>query len=332
MKAKSTRTQVIENFTFVENEYNRLFAEEVTQMNTRQMSQEQRNGRLRWKSGEILLRMRLKRMDRLKEVTGRNIICYASGWLQIPVSNPTLLIGDEDMIGLMNAVSGMRDRERGLDLILHTPGGGIAATESLVNYLRKMFNMDIRVIVPHMAMSAGTMIACSSKEIIMGKQSSLGPIDPQLQGVPAEGIIEEFKRAIQETQETPNRALIWREIINQYTPTFVGECQKALNMSRHLVRGWLEDCMLKDEIRKKDRSKRIIKNLASHNASKAHNRHYDCTKCQELGLKVSPLEQDQDLQERVLSLYHCYVLSFSRFPEVIKYIESIEGQFAFQAQ
>ena len=59
-------------------------------------------------------------------------------------------------------------------------------------------NKNIRVIVPHMAMSAGTMIACSAKEIIMGKESSLGPIDPQYRNVPAEGVIDEFNRAVKE--------------------------------------------------------------------------------------------------------------------------------------
>lgn len=66
------------------------------------------------------------------------------------------------------------DRNKGLDLILHTPGGDTAATESIVDYLHNMFGNNIRAIVPQLAMSAGTMIACSCKEIIMGLQSSLG--------------------------------------------------------------------------------------------------------------------------------------------------------------
>ena len=87
-------------------------------------------------------------------------------------------------------------RDKGLDLILHTPGGDIAATEALVKYLWTMFDKDVRVIVPQLAMSAGTMIACSAKQIVMGKQSSLGPIDPQIFGMPAQAILEEFQMAI----------------------------------------------------------------------------------------------------------------------------------------
>ena len=77
----------------------------------------------------------------------------------------------------MTCIHGM-DCSKGLDLVLHTPGDSPAAAEAIVNNLRAKFGKDIRVIVPQLAMSAGTMIACSAKQIIMGKQSSLGPIDP----------------------------------------------------------------------------------------------------------------------------------------------------------
>ncbi len=76
----------------------------------------------------------------------------------------------------MNVIYGL-EKKKGLDLILHTPGGNSAAIESLIDYLREIFGNDLRVIVPQLAMSAGTMIAFSAKEIIMGKQSSLGPVD-----------------------------------------------------------------------------------------------------------------------------------------------------------
>jgi ClpP class serine protease len=70
----------------------------------------------------------------------------------------------------MMAVHGL-NRTLGLDLILHTPGGGIAATQSLVDYLRRMFGKDIRAIVPQIAMSAGTMMACACREIWLTRHS-----------------------------------------------------------------------------------------------------------------------------------------------------------------
>ena len=76
------------------------------------------------------------------------------------------------------------DKTKGLDLFLHTPGGDATAVESIVKYLQCVFGKNIIAIVPQMAMSAGTMLACSCKKIIMGKHSSLGPIDPQYGGIP----------------------------------------------------------------------------------------------------------------------------------------------------
>ena len=116
----------------------------------------------------------------------------------------------------------------GLDLILHTPGGETAATESIVHYLYSMFGTNIRAIVPQLSMSAGTMIACACKEIIMGKQSSLGPIDPQFGNLPAHGIIEEFRRAYNEIKSDPSKIPLWQPIIAKYHPTLIGECEKAI--------------------------------------------------------------------------------------------------------
>ena len=97
-------------------------------------------------------------LARLHKHTKRNVIAYYSGWLSKSNQIPNLDIGDEDKNGFMSAIHQL-DRSLGLDLILHTPGGNIAATESLVEYLWEMFNKDIRVIVPQLAMSCGTMIA-----------------------------------------------------------------------------------------------------------------------------------------------------------------------------
>lgn len=319
----------MDNFTNIEAEFNRRIEPQIDayiknqpQNANPQAIQNEINGIIQ----QVLFQMRQERMQNLCHITHRNVICYISAWLQSAVNNPEFLINDNDMNGLMNAVSGMEDRSIGLDIVLHTPGGVVTATESIVSYLRKMFKMDIRVIVPHMAMSAGTMIACSSKKIIMGKESSLGPIDPQYYNVPAQGVLKEFERAIDETIAMPNKSLIWKEIISKYRPTFVGECENVVKMSRDLVEGWLGDCMFKRTKNKADVISNILDELSNHDASKVHDRHYDFAKCKTLGLKVSALEKDQGLQNSVLSLYHCYLLSIYRLPTSLKYIENQNGQ------
>jgi len=90
---------------------------------------------------------------KLYDLTGRNVVLYYSGWLQKP-NVPGTQVTDADKNGFMTVVHGL-DRAKGLDLLLHTPGGESAATESLVDYLRAMFGENIRAVVPQLAMSAG---------------------------------------------------------------------------------------------------------------------------------------------------------------------------------
>ena len=145
-----------------------------------------------------LYTVRRKYIAALSAKTGRTTIVYYSGWLSTQTITPLLVINDDDKMGFMQAAHNV-DHGAGLDLILHTPGGSVTAAESIVDYLLKVFKGDLRVIVPQIAMSAGTMIACASREIIMGKQSNLGPIDPQVNGLPAYGVLDEFDRAVKDS-------------------------------------------------------------------------------------------------------------------------------------
>lgn len=276
---------------------------------------------------EATKEIRNKYLKLLAEYTGRNTIVYYSTFLHGRVSsNPELSINDNDMNGFMNCVCHC-DKEKGLDLVLQTLGGVTTATESIVKYLRKCFNGDIRVIVPHLAMSAGTMIACAANEIVMGKESSLGPIDPQFMGVPAEGVLEEFENAFTDIKKDNQKILIWREIIGKYTPTLIGECKHAIDMSKDMVTSWLETGMFKDDDNRKDKAKKIVDSLASHKKTYMHDKHYDCNDCLDFGLKILKLEDDGQLQDLVLSVHHSYVLSSYVMPLSLKYIENNNGQF-----
>lgn len=265
--------------------------------------------------------IRRKYLHQLHEMTGRNVIAYYSGWLQKSGLNTTS-INDDDKNGLMAVIHGL-DISKGLDLILHTPGGDIAATESIVDYLKKMFDGDIRAIVPQLAMSAGTMICCSCNEIIMGKQSSLGPIDPQFSGISTHGVLEEFERAVKEITKDPNTIPLWQVIVGKYHPTFMGDCKKAIDLSSELTNNWLLDGMLKNEENAKEIADSIVKELNNHENTKIHARHIPLEECQKIGLKVKPLEDDQKFQDIVLTIHHAYMHTFSQSTSV-KIIENHE--------
>lgn len=266
--------------------------------------------------------LRRKYLNQLHQVTKRNIIVYCSGWLQ-KQGVTGAGINDEDKNGFMNAVNGL-DRSLGLDLVLHTPGGETAATESLVDYLRQMFKGDIRAIVPQLAMSGGTMISCACKSILMGQQSSLGPVDPQFNGIPAHGVLEEFKRAHDEIRVDPSKIPVWQPIIAKYSPAFIGECQKAVSWSEILVREWLATGMLAEDEKRDEKIERIVEELTNHALSLSHARHLSPATCKDMGLRIEMLEDDQRLQDAVLSLHHVYMLTMSQ-TAAFKIIENHNG-------
>lgn len=280
------------------------------------------------KAGSTHDLIRRKYLGELHEITGRNIIIYYSGWLQKPEIRGQH-INDADKNGFMSVIHKL-DRSLGLDLVLHTPGGETAATESIVDYLRAMFGTDIRVIVPQLAMSAGTMIACASKEIVMGKQSSLGPIDPQFNGIPAHGIVEEFNRAFDEIKKDQTKAVVWQPIIAKYNPTLIGECEKAVQWSESLVREWLASGMFFGDANADSEIESVIRELADHALNLNHARHISLSKAREIGLKVTSLEDNQSMQDAVLSLHHAAIHTVSS-TNAFKIIENHIGTAFIQA-
>ncbi len=271
--------------------------------------------------------IRRKYIKDLADKTDRNVIVYYSGWLQkgnLAQHGFRFDIVDSDKMGFMSTINGL-DKDKGLDIVLHTPGGSIGATESIVHYLKSVFGNDIRAIVPQIAMSAGTMIACSCKEILMGKHSNLGPIDPQINGKPTHGIIEEFEKAKDEISKNPRSIPVWQTILSKYSPTLIGECEKAIHWSESMVADWLENNMFDTDADKKDKSAAVIKELGSHALTLSHDRHLAPDILKDLGLKIVDIEDDQDLQDKILSLHHACIITLTQTP-AYKLIENQEGK------
>lgn len=267
--------------------------------------------------------IRRKYLARLHRLTKRNVIIYYSGWLQKPEIRGSE-VNDADKNGFMSVIHGL-DREKGLDLILHTPGGETAATESLVQYLRAMFGTNIRTIVPQLALSAGTMIACASKSIVMGKHSSLGPVDPQFHGLPAHGVVEEFGRAYHEIVADQAKIPVWQPIIAKYHPTLIGECEKAIQWSQEMTKDWLLSGMLRGQADAAAKATIILNELSDHALTKSHARHLSAEKCKSIGLTIEDLETPPEFQDAVLSVHHSCIHTLSATP-AYKLIESHKGK------
>lgn len=261
-------------------------------------------------------------LKNIETLTGRNAIAYYSSWMKN--NNPEVSINENDKNAFMNAVYGM-NRRKGLDIVLHTPGGDIAATEGIVSYLQSLFGNNIRAIVPQISMSAGTMIAMSCKDIIMGRQSSLGPIDPQMQGIACQMVVDEFYLAQKEIKEDSSRLGLWREIIGKYPVTFFTSCQDAIHWSEELAEKWLKQINPSIDISK-------VKNtFINHNHSYSHSRRISKDACKEVGLNIIDLEKNQDLQEAVLSLHHSYMILMDFCP-ILKIVMNQDGRTHLQTK
>ena len=88
-----------------------------------------------------------------------------------------------------------------LDIVLHTPGGLVLASLQIARALQQRKG-EVRVIIPHYAMSGGTLIALAADEIIMSQHAVLGPVDPQLGQYPAASIMSVLeKKPIEEIDD-----------------------------------------------------------------------------------------------------------------------------------
>jgi ATP-dependent protease ClpP protease subunit len=269
-------------------------------------------------------RVRRKYLRYTNRHTGRNVIAYYSGFLSKPRIEGTE-INDDDKNGFMLCIHNL-DRSKGLDLILHTPGGDSQATISLVEYLRDMFGDNMRAIVPQIAMSAGTMIACSCKDILMGKHSSLGPIDPQFGVIAAANLLEEVKKAREEILKNPSMSLFWNPILSKITPSFLERCEWAIKDSNDFIEAALRKNMFSRKT--PDEQDRLVESVASlfaNNEGRAHNTHIQYQACSDAGLNVLRLEDDPKLQDLVLTVHHCYMHTLSN-TAAFKIIENHLGR------
>lgn len=273
---------------------------------------------------EALVQTRRKYINEFADYRDRNAIVYYSGWLsKRQITPPNLDINDSDMTGFMTTAKGL-DQSKGLDLIIHTSGGSAQATEGIVTYLHSVFP-DIQVFVPHMCMSAGTMLACSASHIWLGKHSCLGPIDPQFAGVSAYNIKKEFEAAKKEMGNSPKEFRYWQTILAKYPITTYYVVLDAIQISSQLAKEWLSKYMFSgvDPKRRKMLANRVVKRLNINTGS--HSKHFDYEYCRNIGMSVTPLESDQKVQDLVLSIYHaCRISSDDTY--AVKIIENNLGK------
>jgi len=121
----------------------------------------------------------------------------------------------------------LTDPDVPIDLILHTPGGLVLATEQIAMALCRHPG-KVTVFVPHYAMSGGTLLALAADEIVMDENAVLGPVDPQLGQWPANSILKAVEQ--KPVSEVDDETLIMADVARKA----VGQIRSLIiNILRH---------------------------------------------------------------------------------------------------
>jgi ClpP class serine protease len=206
--------------------------------------------------------------------------------LGIPISR-YIDINDSEQV--LRAIK-LTDPNVPIDLILHTPGGLVLASEQIAFALCR-HTARVTVLVPHYAMSGGTLLAMAADEILMDENAVLGPVDPQLGQFPAASIIKvvEQKKIDEIDDQTLIMADISRKAIKQ-VKAFVIEILKMNNVPA-------------------EKAEVIAEKLST--GTWTHDYPIGASEARELGLPVSA-----GLPQEVYDLMNLYPQAASRRPSV----------------
>lgn len=123
---------------------------------------------------------RVRTIRRLERARGSRVITMIHrqerlSFLGIPLVQ---FIDVEDAEQVLRAIR-LTPRNTPIDLILHTPGGLVLSSQQIAFALND-HPAPVTVMVPHYAMSGGTLIALAADRIMMDRNAVLGAVDPQI--------------------------------------------------------------------------------------------------------------------------------------------------------
>lgn len=148
--------------------------------------------------------------------------------LGLPISRN---IDIDDSEHILRAIR-LTPKDMPIDLVLHTPGGLVLATEQIAMALQS-HQGEVTVYVPHYAMSGGTLIALAADKIVMDENAVLGPVDPQLGTYPAVSILSAVAK------KDPNK-------VEDQTLILADMASKAMEQVRNYIVSLLEKKLEKD--------------------------------------------------------------------------------------
>jgi ClpP class serine protease len=240
----------------------------------------------------------------------RRLLVYVAN-----IDYPASALSTADIVPLGDALASLGKVDR-LDALLHTVGGSGDMAEKFVEMCRSHCPHNLRVIVPNMAKSAGTLIALGADEIVMGYCSELGPIDPQIQivvgnkpqWVSAWTFIRTRDLLQQKTQEAiakGENAAVYLQQLAGIDPVFVTHCEQLMTFARQLVRKFIFR-RARDRQYAEEQAKQVVDFLGNVEEHISHGRLISARELKDHcgpALYVRELAEDDRLWQLVWELY-----------------------------
>ena len=252
----------------------------------------------------------------------RPLLVYATKFVGgAPPGTPNY-IDLTDVDGFTDLVNSVPSEARKVDILLHSPGGLPDATERLVIILRNRFD-EVNFLVPHSAYSAATMLALSGDSIVLHPSATLGPIDPQINGIPARSIKRGFEKAKEKiATEGPESLPAYIPLIEKYSLDLLELCDDSEKLSRELVSAWLKKYMFANQRNVNGKITKVVTYFSNYDEHLLHSRPLTLEKLSKFGLKIELV--DDELRDL---LWEAYVLlnGFFNVGPFVKLYESTTG-------
>jgi len=272
-------------------------------------------------SGKDLYELRKACYEEIEQYRGRPLLVYATKFLEGVLPGTPNFIDLSDVDGFTDLINSVKGNEA-VDVLLHSPGGRPDATERLVGLLRNKFQ-EVNFLIPHSAYSAATMLALSGNHIILHPSATLGPIDPQINGIPARSIKRGFENAKKKiAKEGPETLPAYIPLIEKYTLDLLELCGDSEKLAKELVSTWLKKYMFKNEKGVGRKIGKAVKYLSDYDKHLMHSRPLSSEKLAEFGLKIE--FADETLQDL---LWEAYILlnGFFNISPFVKLYENAHG-------
>lgn len=265
--------------------------------------------------------VRQKLIGDIEKITKRHLITYIALH-----TSPNAMIIHDDLTPIVDLLSGF-DPSEPLDLMIHSPGGLPDAAETLLRTAFRSSDRKFRVIVPASAKSAATLLSLGADTIVMGENSQLGPIDPQVfvpqlgMMLPAKAVLEAYVDLTTKQAPTAGEITVIAQSLNA---VFVKWCRQSMDRSKQLAEDWLATWMHSGDPAKAN----AIANELAEGArfTNSHGQVITWKDAVDIGLQIEHLETDDKLWKLIWELYVRTEVGL-RQSQGIKAIETKTGGF-----